>query len=144
MNNIGKYTLIFLIQPKTNNDIESKILLLKRKNQPAKGTYTGVGGHIENGEDIKQSALREVFEETGIKLNDIKLIGYYDIIKSFIGYRLINNLSEKFDQGGAITTREGILGLYSLDIIDNLPMTKYTKNILNYIINYIKLEGTAL
>ena len=102
MNNQNKCTLVFLIQPANNIHEENKILLLKRKNDPAKDTYTGVGGHIELNESPKQCALRETFEETGLELNDIKILGYYNKINSYIGYRLIKNLSNKFKEDETI------------------------------------------
>jgi len=54
----------YIIDPNTK-----KILLVKhRKN----GKWTQPGGHIENDETPEECALRESYEETGIK---IKLIG---------------------------------------------------------------------
>ena len=52
-----------------------KILLLKRKNEPMQGMYTGVGGKTDFHEDINASCVREVFEETGLKVDSVKLCG---------------------------------------------------------------------
>jgi 8-oxo-dGTP diphosphatase len=35
--------------------------------------YNGVGGHIELGEDIYKAAIREVAEETGLQVSDLRL-----------------------------------------------------------------------
>lgn len=35
--------------------------------------YNGVGGHIEAGEDVMSAARREVHEETGLVVDDLKL-----------------------------------------------------------------------
>ena len=139
MNNQNKCTLVFLIQPASNIHEENKILLLKRKNDPAKDTYTGVGGHIESNESPKQCALRETFEETGLELNDIKILGYYNKINSYIGYRLIKNLSNKFKEDETIKTKEGILGLYDFGLLDDLEMTNESRNALEFILKRIKL-----
>ena len=139
MNNQNKCTLVFLIQPANNIHEENKILLLKRKNNPAKNTYTGVGGHIESNESPKQCALRETFEETGLRLNNIKILGYYNKINSYIGYRLIKNLSNKFKEDETIKTKEGKLGLYDFGLLDDLEMANESRNALEFILERIKL-----
>lgn len=60
------------------------------KTTSVEGKYSGpfwfpVGGAIEPGETIQEAALREVYEETGIKKEDIKLgpivwFGEFDLI----------------------------------------------------------------
>ena len=71
-------TLIFVIDKNEN------ILLLNRENEPAKGTWCGIGGNIEKDETIYDCAKRELHEETGIKTNKLKLLGKYDKIESYI------------------------------------------------------------
>lgn len=54
--------LIFVIDKNEN------ILLLNRENEPAKGTWCGVGGHIENNEGIVEetrNALNFVINKLG-------------------------------------------------------------------------------
>ena len=139
MNNQNKCTLVFLIQPASNIHEENKILLLKRKNDPAKNTYTGVGGHIKLNESPKQCALRETFEETGLRLNNIEILGYYNKINSYIGYRLIKDLSNKFKEDEIIKTKEGKLALYDFGLLDDLEMTNESRNALEFILERIKL-----
>ena len=55
-----------------------KVLLLHRtrKNEdPNHGKWIGVGGHIEPGETPEVCVLREVLEETGLKLLDCRARG---------------------------------------------------------------------
>ncbi|MDT8897236.1 NUDIX domain-containing protein [Thermanaerothrix sp. 4228-RoL] len=63
-------TLIFI----THND---KVLLLK--GAPHKrlwaGLYNGIGGHVEQGEGILAAAKREVQEETGLEVANLRLCG---------------------------------------------------------------------
>jgi 8-oxo-dGTP diphosphatase len=37
------------------------------------GLYNGVGGHIEPGEDVYSAARREIHEETGLQVSDVRL-----------------------------------------------------------------------
>ncbi len=37
------------------------------------GKYNGIGGHVEAGEDISTSVLREIREETGLSVHEVRL-----------------------------------------------------------------------
>ena len=41
--------------------------------------YNGVGGHVEAGEDIHTSAIREIREETGLDVHELTLRGIVNI-----------------------------------------------------------------
>ena len=49
-----------------------RILLEKRSKDPMKGAWKEPGGHMEFGETPEQAAAREVQEESGITLSNIK------------------------------------------------------------------------
>lgn len=49
-----------------------KILLGKRKNSHGAGSWAFPGGHLEFNESIEACAHREVFEETGIKIKNLR------------------------------------------------------------------------
>lgn len=52
----------------------------KKENDLNQGKWIGVGGHIEQGESPDECFLREVFEETGIKLLECTLRGEIEFI----------------------------------------------------------------
>lgn len=41
--------------------------------------YNGVGGHVEPDEDVRSAALREIDEETGLAVEDLRLRGVINI-----------------------------------------------------------------
>jgi 8-oxo-dGTP diphosphatase len=41
--------------------------------------YNGIGGHIERDEDIYSAARREVFEETGLNVENLRLVGLINV-----------------------------------------------------------------
>ena len=50
-------------------------LLLARKPEWAPGRYGLVAGYLEFGESLEECAVREVFEETGIKVTNLRYVG---------------------------------------------------------------------
>ncbi len=52
---------------------DNKILMSKRKNAHGNGTWSLPGGHLEFGESLQECAQREVFEEAGISIKNIKI-----------------------------------------------------------------------
>lgn len=60
------------------NKEADKMLMCKRVKDPYKGLSNFVGGKIEQGEDGMSAAYRELFEETSIKREDIKLTHLLD------------------------------------------------------------------
>ena len=61
-----------------NKDL-SKGLFCIRAKEPYKGKYNFVGGKVEEGETNYEAAYRELFEETGISKDYIKLDHFMDL-----------------------------------------------------------------
>jgi 8-oxo-dGTP diphosphatase len=56
-------------------EIEGRIVLIERKNEP-KG-WALPGGFVDYGERLEDAAIREAFEETAIRIKELKLMGCY-------------------------------------------------------------------
>lgn len=54
---------------------KDKFLLLKRLKEPNKDNFTPVGGKLDPFESPLKSAIRETFEETGIKVDTMQYCG---------------------------------------------------------------------
>jgi len=59
---------------------DRKILLEKRKNDPGKGRWSVPGGVVELGENVTQTVIREVKEETGLDVAEPEHIDVVDQI----------------------------------------------------------------
>ncbi len=53
--------------------LENNILLIRRENEPNKGRLCFPGGKIEKGEHYQNASIREVFEETGLKVSLLEI-----------------------------------------------------------------------
>ena len=92
---------------------DGKTLMLhrtKKKNDIHEGKWVGVGGKIEKGESPEECAVREVFEETGLKAEELKLRGLltfpdFNNSEDWYGYLYV---VEKFS-GEIIESPEGDL-----------------------------------
>jgi 8-oxo-dGTP diphosphatase len=51
---------------------DGKFIMLKRRGSHGAGSWSVPGGHLEFGESFEQTAAREVLEETGLKIKNIR------------------------------------------------------------------------
>ena len=59
---------------------DKEVLLIKRAAPPKEGYYSIPGGLVEVGERVEDAVRREVYEETGLKIEIEKLIAVMDNI----------------------------------------------------------------
>ncbi|TGD19024.1 8-oxo-dGTP diphosphatase [Levilactobacillus suantsaiihabitans] len=63
-------TMIMVTDPATK-----RVLVEDKVNVPWKAGHSFPGGHVEIGESCAQAAIREVFEETGLRLKAVSFCG---------------------------------------------------------------------
>ena len=67
---------------------DGKVLLVERSKPPWQGRWSLPGGHVEWGETLRDAAVREVLEETGVTIAILGLVDTIDVINR--------------DEGGAV------------------------------------------
>lgn len=67
--------------PKSTVDVgvldRERIVLIKRRREPYKRKWALPGGFVEYGETVEQAAVREVFEETSMRVELEAILGVY-------------------------------------------------------------------
>jgi 8-oxo-dGTP diphosphatase len=66
-------TLCYLLDKETDSTL--MIFRNKKKNDYHEGKWNGLGGKFEPGESPEECAKREIFEESGLRVNSIRLKG---------------------------------------------------------------------
>lgn len=89
------------------------------------GKWSGIafpGGHVENNESIHESVIREIKEETGLSIKNIKLCGIKDWYNEKEDVRHIIILYKTKDFEGELLegTKEGTVFWTKFDNIKNL------------------------
>jgi 8-oxo-dGTP diphosphatase len=131
-------TVCFILN-KDNN----KILLLKRAFEPMQNMVTGVGGKTHFNEDIKASCIREVKEETGFDVTDLKLHG---VIKTLLnGYDsswILSVYSTNNYSGNLIDCPEGELTWVDIDAVYDENLIGFIRDIMPAVLENRVIEGT--
>lgn len=90
--------------------------------------YNGVGGHIEHDEDPLTGALREIKEETGLDVHDLRLCAVYNIDAGQPTGILLFVFTGVSESREVVGEREGALhwvpraAVLSLDLVEDLPI----------------------
>ncbi len=97
-------------------DENGKILLVKRGVEPGLGKWSLPGGYINLGETPHQACIRELYEETNLRANNLKLVGVYNQESSIYDYVLLVGYLAYNVKGEAIAGDDAVdLGFFSPD-----------------------------
>jgi 8-oxo-dGTP diphosphatase len=109
-----KFNICFI---KRNNEI----LLLNRDKPSWMGAWNGVGGKLDQNETPRDSIRREVYEETGLKLDTIIFKGFvtWDVDENYYGgmYLYLAEMDQDIPYMSPVKTDEGILDWKTTDWI---------------------------
>ncbi len=121
---------------------DNKYLMLhriKKKNDINEGKWIAPGGHCENGESPDDCVIREVREETGLKLNSVRFRGIVTFYAKAVGHERedITEYMCLFTSGDfagdLIECDEGTLEWVSKDEINKLNLWKGDRIFLDLI-----------
>lgn len=91
--------------------IDDKLLMINRNKPPFMGMWNAVGGKVESGETPEEACVREVFEESGIKIVAPERISRFTWnYDDEIGYAFIAS-AEKTSVDFPVATKEGVVDL---------------------------------
>ena len=97
-----------------------RVLVIDRKKKDWPG-ITFPGGHVEAGESFTEAVIREVKEETGLRIASPRICGMKDWVEDGIRYVVLFYKTEKFD-GELISSEEGEVWWEDLKELPNLDL----------------------
>ena len=105
-----------------NNNSWLMLHRVKKSVDANKDKWIGVGGKLEPGETPDECMLREVFEETGLKLKEYEYRGIVDFCSDMWPEELMHLYTAKFPGGELKDCDEGTLEWVPFEKIDSLPI----------------------
>lgn len=106
-------------------------VLVQDKKHPTWNGWNFPGGHVEAGEAVSASVVREVYEETGLIIKNPRLCGIKEFHKSSDGKRYIVFLYKTNEFSGKIhDSEEGKVFWWPLDKLDPEKLVKSFDEIL--------------
>ena len=94
----------------------------KKENDINKDKYIGVGGHLEHGESPEECVLREVKEETGLRMTSFRLRGIITFVIDDIDEITFLYTCDAWDGELPVSCDEGELVWIEEDKIEDLPI----------------------
>lgn len=98
-----------------------RVLVIDRKKEDWPG-ITFPGGHVESGESFTEAVIREVKEETGLRIVSPQMCGMKDWVEDGIRYVVLFYKTEKFE-GDLISSEEGQVWWEDLKELPNLDLS---------------------
>lgn len=100
---------------------DNKILMINREKPPFMGMWNALGGHKEDNESALQCAIREIYEESNVLVDNAKLISIstwnYDDDEIYV---YLSDLADDFKiENYPIKINEGIIDFKDINWIIN-------------------------
>ena len=106
----------------------SKIVVIDRQKKDWAGV-TFPGGHVELGESFTDAVIREIHEETGLKISSLQLCGIKDWYENGCRYVVLFYKTTHFE-GELVSSEEGKVWWEEIDNLPNLNLSLDMKDML--------------
>jgi len=122
---------------------EKRVLLVKRRNPPAKNQWAIPGGKVNFGETLQKAAEREILEETGIVIEAGRPLLVFDVIQTkatgfYLYHYVIIDLEGWYVRGEVCSGDDALeAAWFDQDGLSKLNLNENTKKLLA---NYYELE----
>ncbi len=100
---------------------ENKVVVIDRQKKDWAG-ITFPGGHVELGESFTDAIIREVWEETGLKITSPRLCGIKDWYENGCRYVVLFYKAARFE-GELVSSAEGKVWWEKFDNLQNLNLS---------------------
>lgn len=132
----GRHTVV----PRTLCFIVSagRVLLLRGASDKAlwPNLYNGVGGHVEPREDVFTAALREIREETGVRVDHLQLRGVINIPSAVEGIGvMLFVFTASASSREAQPSREGAVEWIAIDEVQQLDLVEDLPELLPFVLS---------
>ena len=115
---------------------DNEFLLIRRGKEPMKGAWSIPGGRQNLGETIKEAAIREIREETGLEIHITGLIDVIDSIRNddkgvIAWHATLVDYAARHVSGEAVAGDDALsVGWFTLDDLEELGLWGETARII--------------
>ena len=107
---------------------DNKVVVIDRQKKDWAG-ITFPGGHVELGESFTDAVIREIHEETGLKISSPQLCGIKDWCENDCRYVVLFYKTSNFE-GELVSSAEGKVWWEEIDNLPNLNLSLDMKDML--------------
>jgi 8-oxo-dGTP diphosphatase len=100
---------------------DGKILYGRRKGSFGAGLYGLVGGHLEHGETAEQAILREVAEECGLKVKNLRVLCVSDFLTYYPKHYLDVGFVGEWESGEPLVLEPHKVEAWEWRALDDAP-----------------------
>ena len=130
---MSEKTLRHVVVPRTLCFVfcgDDVLLIRASQEKDWQGMFDPIGGHIEKGEDVVESANREIKEEAGLTVTDTKLRGVIHV-SNFFGKEIMLFITQSFTTNKEVhPSHEGIPQWVKVTILEKVKVFADVKPII--------------
>ncbi len=115
---------------------DDEFLLIRRGKEPMRGAWSIPGGRQNLGETVKEAAIREIREETGLEIDIIGLVDVVDSIRNddngvVAWHATLVDYAALYVSGEAVAGDDALsVGWFTLDDLERLGLWGETERII--------------